>query len=153
MKTRTVILGCIIWVVILLVLGSCAIMRSPDKMTYERFCGTWVNQDYEPKPGRTQPFAKWIFNPDGTFVGYQYLVQTGPTLVGTYVVEKRWTDTLGNSFYHIKTYSFISQVTQYELWKIDKYNSVYEFNQSNNDYPAAIDPKDKHSTYRIYYRF
>jgi hypothetical protein len=119
-------------------------------MVYERFCGTWANLDFE---GKVTPPAKWIINPDGTYIGYQKLIQTGPTGVGNFIVEKRWTDASGNSFYNMKTYSFMNQVTQYELWKIDKYNAVFEYNYSNNDYPAAIDPKDKHSTYEIYYRY
>ena len=129
-------------------------MKSPDRMTYERFCGTWANEAYEPKPGlTTQGIAKWILNPDGTFVLYPYLLQAGPTAVGSYTVEKRWTDSNSNSWYHVKTYWPTTGTTQYELWKIDMYNSVWEVNWSNIDYPAAIDPKDMHSTYFRLYRY
>lgn len=153
MKTRTIVSILILVLAIMVIAGSCTTMKSPDKMVYERFCGTWANQDYEPKPGMVSPMAKVILNPDGTFVYYQYLIQTGPNAVGTYTVEKRWKDADGNSFYHVETYSPLSTVTQYELWKIDKYAAVFEFNYSNIDYPEAIDPKDKRSTYRIYYRY
>ena len=155
MKTRTLISGCILCVVVLIILGSCATTQNPDKMVFERFCGTWANEAYEPEPGLTKPWpAKLILNPDGTFVGYQYLIQTGPTTVGSYTVEKRWTDSNGNSWYHVKvTWPTESGTTQYELWKIDMYNSVLEVNWSNIDYPAAIDPKDMHSVYIRLYRY
>jgi hypothetical protein len=154
MKSRTLISGCILCVVVLIIFGSCATMGSPDRMVYERFCGTWANEAYEPEPGFIAPlFAKWIVNPDGTFLGYDYLIQTGPARVGFYTVEKRWTDSDGNSWYHLKSYWPIEATTQYELWKVDKYNAVLEINWSNNDYPTAIDTKDMHSDYSIFYRY
>jgi len=152
MKTKTLMLFCFLCLAVLIILGSCATMKSPDKMTYERFCGIWVNEDYEPTPGVMPPPAKFTMNPDGTYLNYQYIMQSGPTGVGYYTVEKRWTDSDGNSWYHVITDAFFRDIT-YELWRIDKYNSVFEFSFSHNDYPDAIDPKDKHSTYRIYYRF
>jgi hypothetical protein len=153
MKTRTFIFGCILWVVILLVLGSCATMPNPDKMVYEKFCGTWANQDYEPKPGIYTPYAKVIIDPYGTIIKYLRLNQAGLTFVGTYIVEKRWKDSFGNNFYHVKTFYLENNSTWYELWKIDKLNAVFEFNYSNIDYPDAINPKDMHSDYLIYYRY
>ena len=154
MKTKMLVLFSILCLVVLIILGSCATMKSPDKLTYERFCGTWANKDYEPKPGFIAPlFAKRIVNPDGTFLGYPYLIQTEPARVGLYTVEKRWTDSDGNSWYHSKTYWPIEATIQYELWKVDKYNAVLEINWSNIDYPTAIDPKDMHSDYSIYYRY
>jgi hypothetical protein len=153
MKAKTFTLLFILSSSVLIILGSCATMKSPDKLTYERFCGIWVNEDYEPKPGELKPFAKFTMNPDGTYISYQFVMQSGPTGVGTYTVKKRWTDSDGNSYYLVKTWSHLSGVTNYELWRIDKYNSIFEFNYSNNEYPEAIDPKAKHSTYRIYYRF
>jgi len=156
MKTRTLVFFCVLCLAVLIILGSCSTMKSPDKMTYERFCGTWANEDYEPKPGLTTPsFAKWIFNPDGTFLGYRHLIETGPTEIGTYIVEKRWADSDNNSWYHIKTYWPLSGQGsyRYELWKLDKNNAVLEMNTSNNDYPSEIDPKDFHTQYTIFYRF
>ena len=154
MKTKKVTLFCILCLTVLIVLGSCATMKSPDKLTYERFCGTWANQDYESEPGVTKPSAaKWIINPDGTFVGYEYLNQTGFGWIGTYTVEKRWIDTEGNYFYHVKIYKVLQQGTQYELWRLDKSSSYFEVNWSNLDYPSKIDPKDWHSTYSIFYRY
>ena len=154
MKTKTVVLFCIFCLAALIVLGSCATTSNPDKMVFERFCGTWANEGYEPTSEEpTKPYAKWIINPDGTIVGYRYLVQTGPTALALYTVEKRQKDADGNSFYHVKFYSVLTSVTQFELWKIDKYTSVLETDFSTIDYPEAIDPKDKHSVYHIYYRY
>ena len=154
MKTKTLVLFSILCLTALIILGSCATMKSPDRMTYERFCGIWANQDYEPKPGVMGPTAaKWILNPDGTMVGYEYLNQTGPTWIKSYTVEKRWNDTEGNHFYHVKAYDVLHQVTQYELWRLDRYNAVLEVQYIYDDYPAKIDPKDMHSDYLIYYRY
>ena len=132
-------------------------MKSPDKLTYERFCGTWGNKNYEPAAGyKTEvsfKYAKYIVNPDGTFLWYEYIDETGPMAVGTYIVEKRWKDANGNSFYHVKVYEPLNDVTLYELWKVDKYNSVWECDSSNIDYPDEIDPSDYHTVYRIFYRY
>ena len=90
MKTKTVVLFSILCLAALIVLGSCATTSNPDKMVFERFCGTWANEGYEPTSEEpTKPYAKWIINPDGTIVGYRYLVQTGPTALALYTVEKR----------------------------------------------------------------
>ena len=148
MKSKPLVLLSILFFAVLIVLGSCATSQNPDKMVFEKFCGTWANQDYEGRPR-----AKYIINPDGTLVWYHYLVKTGPTAVGTYTVERRWKDDDGNSFYYVKVYKVTSDLTLYELWKIDKYTSVWEQQYSNIDYPDAIDPKDKHTDYRIYYRY
>ena len=149
MKIKTLVLMSILCLAVLIIFGSCATMKSPDKLTYDRFCGTWANQKYEGKGG--DPRAKTVLNPDGTYVGYQYLVQTGPAAVGKYTVEKRWVDDEGNYYYHVLAYSPLIDVTKYELWKINNYNSVWESNQSNSDFPVEIDPKGL--KYRIYYRY
>ena len=154
MKTKTLVLFSILCLTAVIILGSCATTSNPDKMVFERFCGTWANQGYEPTAEEpTTPMAKLIINPDGTAVAYRYLVQTGPTIVYLYAVEKRWKDADDNSFYHVKVNVVFDYVTQYEIWKIDKYTSVLEINYSNIDYPEAIDPKDKHSVYRLFYRY
>jgi hypothetical protein len=157
MKARILMLFCILCLAVLIILGSCATMKSPDKMTYERFVGTWANKNYEQTGGFNTEVsyhhAKYIVNPDGTFMWHEYLDQTGLTAVGTYTVEKRWKDADGNNLYHVKVYEVLNQVTLYELWKIDKYASVWECNSSNIDYPDEIDPSDYHSDYRIFYRY
>ena len=154
MKTKTLVLFSILCLTALIILGSCATMNSPDKLTYERFCGTWANKSYEREPGLSSPaYAKYIINPDGTFLGYQNLNETGPTLVAYYTVVKRWSDTEGNSFYHMKNYFPILEGTKYELFKVDKHNATLEVQWSNIDYPSKIDPKDMHSSYLILYRY
>jgi hypothetical protein len=53
----------------------------------------------------------------------------------------------------MKTYSSLSEITMYALWKIDKYSAVLEFNECNVEYFFEDDPRDRHSTYYVYYRF
>jgi hypothetical protein len=155
MRQKTLISICFIGMAVFFVLGSCATMKSPDKMTYERFCGTWVNKDYEPTAGlKTGGGAKFIFNPDGTFVNYNFLNQAGPAAVGTFAVEKRWTDPSGSSFYNLKIYYYENDSTWYCLCQLNNQNAVFEISWSNTrSYPEAIDPKDWHSSYSIYYRY
>jgi hypothetical protein len=125
-------------------------MRSPEKMMYERFCGTWANSNHDGKG----PMAKLIDNPDGTFTYYTSLSGTGSSNRGAYTVEKRWTDSDGNSWYHLKaTYPADPSSTDHDLIKIDNYNWCMEIQFSGSSYPAAIDPNDKHSSYYIYYRY
>jgi len=155
MKTKTLMLCCMLCFAILIILGSCATMKSPDRMTYERFCGTWVNDDY-----CGEDFflgAKWIFNPDGTFVMYPQILDTGvlgSPGYGTYVVEKRWTDAESKNWYNIKIDIAIRDFgIHYILCKLDKYNSVFEGAISNIDFPNELDRADKHTTYVVLYRF
>ena len=86
-------------------------------------------------------------------VAYTYMNKTGPTTVALYNVNKRWNDPEGNSFYYVDVYLPIKEATRYELWRVDKYNSLWEVQWSNNDYPEKIDPKDLHSSYHIHYRY
>ena len=155
MKTKTLVLFSILCLAALIILGSCATMRSPDKLTYERFCGTWANKTYG--GGESATGAKWIFNPDGTFVGYTNILDTGmagTSIYGTYTVEKRWTDSEGHSWYNVEIdYAIQGFGPWYILYKLDKYNSVLEGAISNIDFPAEIDRKDKHTSYVIFYRF
>ena len=155
MRLKRLIFICIFSMAVFFVLGSCTTMKSPEKMTYERFCGTWANTDYEPAIGmKSGAGAKFIFNPDGTFVNYNFLDQAGPAAVGTFVVEKRWTDSSGNSFYNLKIYYYENDSTYYVLCKLKKQNAVFETSWSTTrSYPDSIDPKDWHSTYGIYYRY
>ena len=154
MKTKTLVLFSILCLAALIILGSCVTSQNPDKMVFERFCGVWANDAYEPKPGNYPPaYPKYIINPDGKFMGYPTMLETGPTMVGSYTVEERWTDEKGNSWYHIIITKTLSPAPQYELWKLDKYNSFLEINWSISGYPTKIDPKDKHSTYLILYRY
>ena len=95
MKTRTLVSILVFVLAVLIIAGSCDTMKSPDKMVYERFCGTWVNTEYEGKGG--DPPVKRIFTPAGTVTYYNNLHNTFTYLGGTYTVEKRWTDSEGNS--------------------------------------------------------
>jgi hypothetical protein len=153
MKTKTLVLFSILCLAVLIILGSCATMKSSNKFTYVKYCGTWFNQDYEPKPGEMKPFSKLIINPDGTYLGYQFRDQSGPTFAGFYTVEKMWTDEEGNTWYHTRVYNPAFDIDRYELSKINIYNSIWELNQSNIDYPETVDPTDKYSNYRKYYRY
>ena len=151
MNTKTLVLSCVICLIALIILGSCATSQNPDKMVFERFCGTWVNTEYE---GKEWPPVKVIYKPDGTLTIYTYLHDTASYGRATYTVEKRWADSEGNSWYHIKMqWAWGSTSYQYMLFKLDKYTTILEYNYSGTKYPDTVDPKDWHSDYRIYYRY
>jgi len=154
MKTRTLMFFSILCLAALIVIGSCATTQNPDKMVFERFCGTWANENYSRVSGLG---AKWIYNPDGTFLSYSDVLDIGvggTAYVGTYTVEKRWTDSEGNSWYNVIAYFQLKDMaTWYLLFKLDKYNAVLEVEYSNIDFPTEIDKKDSHTTYGIYYRY
>ena len=151
MKIKTLVLfGCFCFV-ILVTLGSCSTMKTTEPMMYEKLCGTWVNTEYE---GRgSDPPVKWIFNPDGTLTAYGNLHNSLTYSRASYTVEKRWTDSEGNSWYLFKLEWPLSKNIEYMIMRLDKYNSILEYNVDGVKYPEAIDPKDKRSTYRIYYRY
>ena len=74
MKTRTLMFFSILCLAALIVIGSCATTQNPDKMVFERFCGTWANENYS----RVSDLgAKWIYNPDGTFLSYSDVLDIG----------------------------------------------------------------------------
>jgi len=152
MKTKTVMLFCILCLAALLILGSCATtMKTTEKMIYEKFCGTWVNTKYD---GVSIPPVKLIFNPDGTWTSYWRLHESSSFGRGNYVVEKRWTDSEGYSWYHVMwTEPLFESLTAYMLFKLDKYNTILEYNYSGSEYPEEVGPKVKYSDYRIYYRY
>ena len=151
MKIKTFVSISILVLAVMVIAGSCATMKSPDKMVYERFCGTWVNTEYE---GKDEPSVKLIYNPDGTMTYYSHLHDTSTYGRVSYTVEKRWTDSEGNSWYHIKeTWPIETTGTGYLLVKLDKYNTILEYNYSGTDCPAEVGPKVKLSDYRIYYRY
>jgi hypothetical protein len=60
MKTRLLVSILILVLAVIIIVSSCATMKSPNKMTYYRFCGVWINKDYEPEPGEVTPLAKFI---------------------------------------------------------------------------------------------
>ena len=154
MKTKTLMLFCILCLAALIVLGSCATTSNPDKMVFERFCGTWANPAYASKPGLDVVLpVKIIANPDGTYIEYKAIDYAGPTRTGYYTVEKRWTDTEGNSWYHIKHYFPYVQRSWYNLSRVDRFNLIWENQFSNIDYPTEINPKDWHTSYRVWYRY
>jgi len=153
MKAKTLMLFCVLSLLIFSILASCATMKSPDEMTYERFCGTWANSAYEKGAGDVTPAAKLIYNPDGTWLRYQRIDYAGPAVFGYYTVEKRWTDSQGNSWYLFETNMTQTQRKFYNLSKLDKSNSVWEIQSSNIDYPTEINPEDWHTDYFIYYRY
>jgi hypothetical protein len=151
MKARTFVSIFILVLAVMIIVSSCATMKSPDSMTYERFCGTWVNTEYD---GKVDPPVKQIFNPDGTMTYYSQLHNTATYGRVSYTVEKRWTDSEGNSWYHVKeTWPIETTGTGYLLVKLERYNTILEYNYSGTDYPTEIGPTVKYSDYRIYYRY
>ena len=117
----------------------------------EPYYGTWVNEDYENISGWN--VSKIVYTADGTYEGYNRIDAFTKTWRETFSIQERWADVKGNIWYKVIWVPSLCDCTQiYELARIGDSGRVYEASYSNVSYPRAIDPKDYHSTYRIYRR-
>jgi len=117
----------------------------------EPYYGTWVNEDYEYCSGWNA--GKIVYTADGAYESYNRIDAFTKTWSDTFTIQERWADVKGNIWYKVTwTLSLYEFSPICELARIGDSGRVYEASYSNVSYPAAIDPKDYHSSYRIYYR-
>jgi hypothetical protein len=136
MKTRRLITGVILILAVLVFIGNYAIGEDDYAPTEnEEIYGIWVNTDY----GTTdkQPNQKIINNPDGTFERYRSTLDLKATITGTYTLTAKWTDSEGNIWYR-GIWKYWEYVTEYELDKISKSGTVWEFVREVYDYPTKM---------------
>jgi hypothetical protein len=95
MKIRTLIV-----ILFALILSTVIITAGKsDKYAGEEFIGTWINRDYNEKPGTP---AKMILQPNGRYLGYEQIDAEAPRERGWYEVEDSWTDSQGRKVYQVK---------------------------------------------------
>ena len=146
MKTRTFVSILILALAVMVIAGSCATGKKVVKAPIESVYGAWANPDYNT---RGQFMAKIIVRPDGiiemathTELEYKQYDEV------TFTIVDSWMDSDGNKYYKVDVVRYT--LDEYELWRINETDSVWEYVWSLNDYPTEIDPN--HFNYRIYYR-
>ena len=145
MKTRTLVSILILVLAVLIIAGSCTTGKKAVKAPIESIYGAWANPDYN----TSRPPAKQIFRPDGTFIDYTHTditIYHGPY---EYTIQESWIDSDGNKYYKVDII-VLGMDIWYELWRINKADTVLERVRSNIEYPSEIDPN--HLNYYIYNR-
>jgi hypothetical protein len=116
----------------------------------EKYCGIWVNTNYN---NDWSYMAKWIMNPDGSGGYYFNTWDTIPrTDSGKLLMEEKWVDSEGNTFYKVK-FSFYGDGVwnEFHFWRINSFGTICEGVRDNRDFPTKIDPND--FAYMIHYRY
>ena len=143
----------VVWTGALLILSGAPKPYVPTDN--EEIYGTGINHTY--KSGMGVSYWGWfvqkiVFTPGGIVESYAGANDIAYH-TGTYSIIDKWTDSDGNTCYKVitvwgdKTYG---QTTLYELHRISKTESTWEYITSLNDFPAAMDTE--HREYHIYYR-
>ena len=147
MKTRTFISVLILFMAVLIIVGSCATGKKAVKAPIELLYGTWVNPDYN----TANKQAKIIYKSDGYCSIYSHTditIDQGPY---KYTIPESWMDSDGKKYYKVDFfYATGREGIEYRLVRLNETDSVLEYVWSNIDYPTKIDPE--HMNYRIYYR-
>ncbi len=116
---------------------------------FEEICGTWINTTYSP----TYYAQKFILYDWGFWEAWDNAASTSPsTYPGTYILVAKWTDTEGNIWYKEYVRERHGMNPTFELDKISKDGTVWEFVFAYNDFPKADAMNPKNPYYRIYYR-
>jgi hypothetical protein len=114
--------------------------------------GTWANQDYQ------HGYWTWrfIYGPDGVSRGWDTGVPSDQPNngEGRYSIDKKWTDSEGNTWYRIAgkgciaPYSEAKATRDYGLVKIDVSGKMLEGEWSSVDFPSEFGALgNKHFTY------
>ena len=146
MKPRSLILVTTLVLVFIVVLAGCATGNKAYKKSFkEEVVGTWINPDYENRYGH---HAKVVIKPDGMYEGYPNAQDT-EFKFGLLTITDRWIDSEGNIFYKALADNLLGTI-KYELWKLSKSGTVFEYVWDNLEYPTDINPDGP--GYRIIYR-
>jgi hypothetical protein len=139
-RTRMVMIGVLICLFPLLVLtcvGAPQAGAGPEKLI-----GTWINMEF------FGTFFSWKLTYDSLGKALNYKEKEGdpPSEEGRYTIEKRWIDSQGNTWYHIRSkwgYLPYNEAAAsgnhwYTLSKISADGSVLEYEESMIDYPSEF---------------
>lgn len=149
--------SCAIFMIFIIIIVDClSSFGDDDKEKYgfyvprnnEEIYGTWVNTTY---PGSNYYQQKWVINFWGDWEMYEEVTDEF-CLNGTYILVDRLTDAEGNIWYKNFFRQRMRPYPWFELDKIGKSGTVWEFVFDFKDFPTADNMNSTNPTYRIYYR-
>ena len=117
----------------------------------EEICGTWVNTTYAAGAGYGF-YQKWVLYNWGYWEGYYKLTAEFSDMTGTFILVDKWTDSEGNIWYKEFVRQRNNPFPSFELDKISKIGTVWEYVFSYKGSPTADNMNPKNPYYRIYYR-
>ena len=152
MKPRNFILACVIIVLAIAVLGSCATRRkaiSEDEFM-SAYTGTWINIEYE---GNLEAHPRLVCRADG--IMEHHVVATGARHPHkhSYEIVDHWVDKDGTIWYKARSVCLTDEHINYELGKIGDSGKTLEYIISVLGTPIEKwEPDREEYKYRIYYR-
>jgi len=152
MKKKTVLFVLMLLVTVFACLNS----FGDDKGKYgfyvpgdnEELYGTWVNTTYT---GMTQYPQKIEMYDWGDWETYSKVTDTS-FISGTFIIVDKWTDSEGNILYKEYVRERHGLYPEFELDRISKSGTVWEYVFGYDDFPTADNMISKNPYYRIYYR-
>ena len=148
MKARTFVSILILFLVIMIVTGSCATDQMKHISKDYEIYGTWVNPDYNEI---MEAAAKITFSPDGRQNRYGIDTATGYEGV-EFVITNKWIDSKGNVWFTTRNKVDFHSLWFYMLIKISDSGKTLEFAEAGSDYPTEINPDNITYRYQILYR-
>jgi hypothetical protein len=117
----------------------------------EEIYGTWVNAEYS---GALPFFQKAINYHWGYYDVFCKMTDTNACIRGTMILVDKWTDSEGNIWYKQYFRENWGYSGFFEIDKISKNNTVWEFVFSSLEFPVEDDLSAKNTAkgYHIYYR-
>ena len=129
------------------ILAGCASLGEPyDTQMDEEIFGIWTNDEYN----EGTDLVKLVMNADGTYEQYNTFRDLPPYFKGKYVIERKWTDEEGNSWYYVK--KFMRSRTKYELAVISADGSSYANVFNYEKYPTERSLSQGNTKARIFYK-
>ncbi|UCB46660.1 MAG: hypothetical protein JSV25_04360 [Spirochaetota bacterium] len=151
MKTRTLIIGVVVILAVLIIIGNYAIGEDEYVLTEnEEIYGTWVNTNYPKSNVKSWFPQKIIIKPGGIYEYYSSRLDLVPASISTFTFSAKWIDSEGNVWYRMIWKWKGEGDLRYEIGKINKSGQTWEFINSWDAYPTEIDPNNPE--YHIYYR-
>jgi len=146
-----------IFLIVLMMTFLCLNSFGNDKEKYgfyvprakEELYGTWVNTKmYHGDTGHAQKIEMhdWGYWEVYSKIADEFFVN------GTYIIVDRWTDSEGNIWYKEFVRARNGLYPDFELDKISKNGTVWEYVFAFDDFPTANNMNSMNPYYRIYYR-
>ena len=146
MKTGSFVLIQTLVFAVLILTGSFATGQDEYNVKEnEELIGTWINKYRDGD-------SKLTIKHDGTWNEYKRWYDDKPTTCAAYIINEKWTDSAGNTFYKSIVTDTELGTVYYILSRINKALTVYEDMWSASNMALEFDPNNLHFRYRIYYR-